>query len=212
MDVQVKICGLTSKEAIESAVAYGADYIGCVFYRPSPRYITPKMAVKLLSKVPRQIKKVAVVVDMNIDELSRLFRVFRPDYLQLHGQESEWDIEEIKNRYNIPVIKAIKIRSSDDVARGLRFAGVADMLLFDAKAPEALLPGGNGLAFDWTLLKARKIEVPWFLSGGLNLQNVQDALYITHAPMLDVSSSLERAPGVKDPQLIELFLKKVKSS
>lgn len=209
--VQVKICGLTSKEAIESAVTYGAEYLGCVFYRSSPRYIAPKAAAKLFSKVPKHIKKVAVVVDMNLDELSRLVQVVRPDYLQLHGQENERDIEQIKQKYALPVIKAVKIRSSDDVARGVKFSSVADVLLFDAKVPEALLPGGNGLAFDWTLLKAQKISVPWFLSGGLNLQNVEDALCITHAPMVDVSSSLERVPGEKDPQLIELFLKKAKS-
>ena len=211
-DIQVKICGLTTPDAVKSAVEHGADYLGFVFYRPSPRYIEPKKAAKLVAKVPRQIKKVAVIVDMNMDELSKVVRAFRPDYLQLHGQETEQDIERIQKKFTIPIIKAIKIRSSDDVAKGLRYAAVSDMLLFDAKAPEALLPGGNGLAFDWTLLKARKIELPWFLSGGLNLQNIKDALYITHAPMVDLSSSLERAPGVKDPQLIELFLKKVKSA
>lgn len=209
-DVRVKICGLTTNDAVKSAVKYGADYLGFVFYRPSPRYVDPKQAHKLTSKMSKDIKKVAVVVDINLAELATIVKIFKPDYIQLHGQETERDIEQIKKKFSIPVIKAIKVRSSDDVAKGLRYIGVADIILFDAKAPEALLPGGNGLSFDWTLLKARKIETPWILSGGLNLQNIEDALCITKAQMLDVSSSLESAPGVKDPQLIELFLKKVK--
>jgi phosphoribosylanthranilate isomerase len=209
-NVQVKICGLTTSDAVKSAVKYGADYLGFVFYRPSPRYVDPKLAHKLTSKLPKNVKKVAVVVDVSPAELASIIKVFRPDYIQLHGKETESDIEHIKKKFGIPVIKAIKVRSSDDVAKGLRFIGIADIILFDAKAPDALLPGGNGLSFDWTLLKARKIDTPWILSGGLNLQNIEDALHITKASMLDVSSSLESAPGIKDPQLIELFLKKVK--
>lgn len=209
-EVKVKICGLTTPDAVKAAVDFGADYVGCVFYRLSPRYIAPKDAAKIMVKLPKHIKKVAVVVDMSLPELTQMVRLFKPDYIQLHGRENEADILRVKEALDIPVIKAVRVSSSDDIAKAMRFRGIADMLLFDAKAPNSLMPGGNGLVFDWTLLRARQIEIPWFLSGGLNLQNITDALYISGAKMVDLSSSLEVVPGIKDPELIMSFLKKVK--
>jgi phosphoribosylanthranilate isomerase len=211
MTVKAKICGITSKDAITSAVEGGADYIGFVFFHKSPRNITPKKAAKLAAFLPDTIKTVGVFVDVTDVELDKIFKDYKPDYLQCHGKESHERIAELRKKYKIPVIKAIAVRSSDDVAKGKAFANVADMILFDAKVPSSPLPGGNGLAFDWTLLKSREFNVPWFLSGGLNIENVAEAVKISGAKMVDVSSSLESEPGVKDHDLIKAFLKKVKS-
>lgn len=208
--MKIKICGLTAFDAVRSAVKAGADYVGFVFYPMSPRNITPQHATALGRHVPQNIGKVAVIVDASDDEIDTILKHFMPDFFQCHGRETVKRIETIKAKYNIPVIKAIPIRVSDDVAKGNGYATVADMLLFDAKVPAAM-PGGNGVAFDWTLLKEREFDIPWFLSGGLNIQNVWDALRISGAMAVDASSSLEREPGVKDPELIELFIQKVRS-
>jgi phosphoribosylanthranilate isomerase len=211
MTIQAKICGLTSKEAVESAVKNGAEYIGFVFYHKSPRNVTAKQAAALSAGLPKNIKTVGVFVDVTDDELKKIFKVFKPDYLQCHGKESHQRISELKEKFGIPIIKAIAVRASDDIAKGKTYSDVTDMLLFDAKVPSSPLPGGNGLAFDWTLLKAREFNVPWFLSGGLNIENVTEAVKISGAKIVDVSSSIESEPGKKDPDLIKAFLKKVKN-
>ena len=208
--IKVKICGISTKDALDASVSAGADYIGCVFYKYSPRYISPKDAGKLTKNLPKHVKKVAVLVDASKEELAAIMAYFKPDYLQLHGKEDKSQVIHIRQTYHMPIIKAARISCSDDVAKALQFKGISDMLLFDAKAPSTMLPGGNGLVFDWALLRARKIDVPWFLSGGLNLQNITNALSITSAKMVDVSSSLESSPGKKDPQLIKTFIEKVK--
>lgn len=211
MTIKAKICGLTSADAVQSAVEHGADYIGFVFFGPSVRYVTAQRAAQLAADVPGNIKTVAVVVGAGNEELDHIFTYFKPDYIQCHGEESEDRIHALHVRYALPVIKAVPVRTSDDVAKGKAYSNVADMLLFDAKVPTSALPGGNGVAFDWTLLKSRNFQVPWFLSGGINSENVVEALGITGAQMVDVSSSLESEPGVKDPDLIKRFLQKVKA-
>jgi len=212
MSLVVKICGLKTQSALEAAVEEGADYVGFVFFPRSPRYIEPKKAKELGALVPSNIKKVAVTVDASDQELDVIFRHFKPDVIQLHGSEDHERIHALHRRFSLPVIKAVLVRSSDDIARGAAFAGIADMLLFDAKAPAtSTLPGGNGIAFDWTLLKSRQFMVPWFLSGGLNLENLEDAVRISGTRAVDVSSSLEIEPGEKDPELIRLFLQKAKA-
>lgn len=208
--MKIKICGLTSFEAVRSAVQNGADYVGFVFHQQSPRNLTPQSANALGRHVPPEVGKVAVLVNASDDDIDLILKYFMPDILQCHGTESTKRISDIKSKYNLPVIKAIAVRSSDDVAKGGAYAQVADMLLFDAKVPAAM-PGGNGIAFDWTLLKEKEFDVPWFLSGGLNILNVNEALKVSGAKAVDVSSSLEREPGVKDPELIKLFIEKVRA-
>ncbi len=212
MSVQVKICGLTTSEAVTAALRHGAIFMGFVFFGKSPRNVTPKKAAELSKDVPSSIKKVAVLVDPSDKDIDTILAEFTPDYLQLHGNETIERVKEIRSKYKIPVIKAVKIRSGDDVAMARSFVPVSDMLMFDSKAPtEGLLPGGNGLRFDWSLLGGRVFDKPWFLSGGLNVENVAEAVRITNAKMVDVSSSLENEPGKKDPELVKQFLNKVKA-
>lgn len=203
---EVKICGLKTKDAVSQAVRCGASYIGFVFFAKSPRNISPEDTAKLLKNIPQNVKTVAVCVDPSDAELANIFAHFKPDYLQCHGEESIERIVEIKQKYDVKVIKAVAVRSSDDVAHGKNYSDVADMLLFDAKVPKSPLPGGNGLAFDWNLLKNHEFTLPWFLSGGINSDNVTQALKTTGAKLVDVSSSVEKSPGVKDLELIKNFL------
>lgn len=208
--VKAKICGITTIEAIHAVIEGGAEYVGFVFFHKSPRNVTPQKANELASELPKHIKTVAVLVDAENTEIENILKFFKPDYLQCHGSETTERIYDLRIKYNLPVIKAIPVRSSDDIARGKLHANTADMLLFDAKVPNAPLPGGNGLAFDWSLLKAREFSVNWFLSGGINIQNIADAVRTSGAKMVDISSSLESEPGIKDPHLIKEFLKAVK--
>ncbi len=210
--IKVKICGITTKEALKASVSNDADFVGFVFFESSPRYISPKKAKKLTEKLPKKIKKVAVIVDLSISEIKAIIKYFKPDYLQLHGKETLNDVKRIKEEFSIPIIKAIKVKSSDDISKSLKYKDHVDMMLFDSKAPSYLLPGGNGLSFDWSLLKLLKKDSNWFLSGGLSLNNIEKALKTSGAAMVDVSSGLESSPGVKDPELIKLFLNKVKKN
>lgn len=210
MNTQVKICGLTTVAAVQAAVKAGAAYLGFVFYPRSPRHMTPAKVSELVKDVPPSIKKVAVCVDITDDEIEVMLTHFRPDYFQLHGKESVARVQEVKKKYGIPVIKAVAVRNGDDIARGMGYEAAADMLLFDAKAPETMtdaLPGGNGLVFDWNLLKNREFTVPWMLSGGLNAENVREAVTLSGASIVDVSSSIESRPGIKDPILIQEFIR-----
>ncbi len=206
MTIKAKICGLTTPEAVDAAVEGGAAFLGAVFFPPSPRNLTAEQAQSLLMGTPETCKKVAVMVDPSDADLTTILAHFTPDYLQLHGEESPERTQEIKQHTNLPIIKALPVRKSDDVARAGEYETIADMLLFDAKEPSSTLPGGNGLAFDWQLLKGRHFSLPWMLSGGLNANNVAEAVRISGAAMVDASSSLERTPGVKDPALITAFL------
>jgi len=211
MTTKVKICGLKTENEVKAAVEYGADYIGVVFFHKSPRNITAKQAFQITKGLTKNVKKVAVVVDSTDAELDNIVNEFKPDYIQCHGSETSDRIKKIKDKYKTGVIKAIAVRCSDDVVKAMDYADVADMILFDAKVPDAPLPGGNGLSFDWNLLKGREFRSPWILSGGLNVQNVQEAIKISGAKEVDVSSSVESEPGVKDIGLIQDFIKNAKA-
>lgn len=207
MPIITKICGLSTREAIECAVAHGAAYLGFVFFPRSPRNISPEDAALLTHDVPASIKKVAVIVDKTDAEIEALLQHFSPDYLQLHGNESPERTAEIRARYAIPAIKSLAIRDKADIKNAALYSHAADMLLFDAKPPkDANLPGGNGVSFDWNLLRDTKFPLPWFLSGGLSCQNIREAVDISGATMVDISSGVESAPGIKDNHLIQKFL------
>ncbi len=208
MTVQVKICGLSEPQSLQAAIAGGARYVGFVFYPASPRSVSPAMAAELARLVPTAVRTVGLFVDPDDDFLEHVVGQVPFDLLQLHGTESPRRIAQVKAAYNIPVMKAVKVGGPDDLAAALEVAEVADRLLFDAKPPAkvAALPGGNGIAFDWTLLAGRRWPRPWMLSGGLNAGNVAEALRVTGAPALDVSSGVEDRPGHKDPALVRAFL------
>lgn len=202
----IKICGLTTPEAVEAAS--DADFGGFIFYPPSPRHLTPEVAGKLASKL--RPPAVAVTVDATDSELTEIIKALSPTYLQLHGKETPARVREIKEKFGLPVIKAVGIASGDDAAKAHSFEQDADMLLFDARPPKGL-PGGNGVAFDWRILAHRTYGKPWFLSGGLDITNVREAVEVSGAGLVDVSSSLESSPGVKDPALVRAFIQAVKS-
>lgn len=208
MPAQIKICGLNSESAVQTVTAAKADYAGFVFFPRSPRHVTLERAAELKALLPATIQSVSVLVDPDDALIAQVQSILKPDYIQLHGKETPERVAAIKNT-GAKIIKAISVRSGDDVAQAGRYAA-ADMLMFDAKAPEDALPGGNGLSFDWVLLKGREFAKPWFLSGGLNPDNVAQALGATGARQVDVSSGVESAPGVKDATLIEQFVKAVR--
>ena len=207
--VAAKICGLSTAEAVESAVTGGAGYVGFVFYEPSPRNLSPAKASALASAIPSGIKKVAVMVDPDDELIGAVTAQVPVDLLQLHGKEDTGRIAAIKRRFGVPVMKAVPIAQEKDLARGRKYEQTVDMLLFDAKPAvdaEGALPGGNALAFDWTLLRGQSWDCPWGLSGGLTAANVADAVSVSGAPMVDVSSGVESRPGHKEPELIAGFL------
>jgi phosphoribosylanthranilate isomerase len=211
MKIDVKICGLTSKEAVHAATAAKADYAGFVYFPPSPRHLPLSHAAKLKALLPSSIQSVSVLVDPNDTLLKEVISILKPNFLQLHGKETSERVKEIRSMFpQVKIIKGIPIRSSDDVAAAMRFAECIDMLLFDAKAED--LPGGTGLSFDWNLLKNRQFPLPWLLAGGLNADNVAEAIRASGAHAVDVSSSVESAPGVKNPALIDAFVKAAKSA
>ena len=209
MTVEAKICGVSRPADIECAAAGGARYVGFVFYPRSPRNLTPDEAGALAAGTPAGIATVALFVDPDDAALDAVLACARIDILQLHGGESPERIVEVKRRTGCRVMKAIKISGPDDLDAATPYLGVADRLLFDAKAPPTLagaMPGGNALSFDWELLAGRTWPCPWMLSGGLDPDNVADAIRISGAPAVDVSSGVESAPGVKDPARIKAFL------
>ena len=204
--VNVKICGLTDRASLDAAVAAGARYVGLVFFEKSPRNISLLDAAKLAAVIPEGICKVALVVDAQDEFLDQLLAEVPLDMLQLHGKESPARVAEIKARYGLPVMKAVGIADASDVPALETYMQVADQILVDAKPPrEAVLPGGNGLAFDWRLIAGRRWPVPWMLAGGLTPDNVGEAIAMTGANQVDVSSGVEQAPGVKDASKIAAF-------
>jgi phosphoribosylanthranilate isomerase len=208
MSLIVKICGLSTTEALDVALDAGADMVGFVFFPPSPRNISFKTAATLESRVRGQAQKVALTVDADDTLLSYIVDALGPDILQLHGNEQPLRVAAIKAQFKLPVMKAIAVESKADLAAIARYAAVADRLLFDARAPrEATRPGGLGKPFDWQLLENLDPGVPFMLSGGLDAGNVGEALRVTRAPAVDVSSGVERAPGVKDPDKIRAFIR-----
>ena len=211
MPTEVKICGLKTIEAVDAALDGGADYIGLVFFPRSPRHIDIKTALTLADRARGQAKIVALFVDPDDKVLDSIIETVQPDMIQLHGDESGPRVREIRKRFHLPVIKAIKVGTAVDAARALRYNESADLILFDAKTPAgAKLPGGNGLSFDWRALAAVKDQMKFMLSGGLTAENVGAAIAMTGAGAVDVSSGVESAPGVKDAGLIRRFLLAVK--
>jgi len=213
MPVEVKICGITSEEAIEAAVEAGADYVGLVFFPPSPRTVLPARAAELIQFLPDDIATVGLFVDADDAFLESVLREVRLDLLQFHGRESPERLEAVRLEYGLPVMKAIPVAGAADLAAADPYLAVADRLLFDAKPPKgAQLPGGNAAAFDWTLLAGRKWGLPWMLAGGLDPTNVVEAIRVTGARAVDVSSGVESAPGVKDPAKIHAFVTAAKAA
>lgn len=213
MATQVKICGVTNDEAVDAALDGGADFIGLVFFPRSPRHVDIPTALKLADRARGQAKIVALFVDPDDRALDNIVDKVQPDYVQLHGDESGPRVREIKQRLHLPVIKAIRVGTAVDAARALRYNESADLILFDSHPPKgAHLPGGNGHAFDWHALDEVKDKMKFMLSGGLTPDNVAAAIAATNAFAVDVSSGVESAPGVKDPQLIRRFLAAVKGA
>jgi phosphoribosylanthranilate isomerase len=207
MSVRVKICGLRDAAHVDLAVAAGATYVGFVFFPKSPRHLTLDQAHSLAIGVPPGTAKVALTVDADDTTLDAIADRVPLDMLQLHGHESPQRVSEIRARYGLPVMKAVGVATAADLAALDAYQRVADQILVDAKpAPGAALPGGNGVAFDWRLIANRRWSRPWMLAGGLTPANVAEALRLTGARQVDVSSGVESAPGVKDAALIRSFL------
>jgi len=205
--MRVKICGLTSVQAVDDAVSAGADYVGFVFFPRSPRHLTLEQAEQLASGVPDNVVKVALTVDADDAALDALMAQVPIDMLQLHGHESPARVAEIRARYGLPVMKAVGVADADDLLDLDAYLAVADQILVDAKPPKtAVLPGGNGLSFDWRLLQGRHWPKPWMLAGGLTPENVARAIALTGARQVDVSSGVEASPGVKDSALMQAFV------
>src|SRR5262245_28748482 len=210
MPVDAKICGINSAPALAAEVAGGARFVGFVFYSRSPRALDADAAAALTARVPRNITRVGLFVDETNETLDSILRQVSLEMLQLHGQESPARVAEIRRRFSRPVMKAIKVANAADVDSASDYDGVADWLLFDAKAPPQMagaLPGGNALSFDWTLLAGRRWSRPWMLSGGLNIANLAEAVHTAGAAAVDVSSGVEDRPGLKSPEKIAAFLK-----
>jgi phosphoribosylanthranilate isomerase len=209
MAVDVKICGVNSAPALDAAAKGGARFIGFNFYARSPRALDAAAAAALAGRVPRGISRVAVIVDESNETIDSILRQVPLDMLQLHGQETPARVGEIRRRFGKPVMKAIMVATGADVESASAFDGAADWLLFDAKAPPQManaLPGGNAISFDWSLLADRRWNRPWMLSGGLNAGNLAEAVRMTGATVVDVSSGVEDRPGVKSPEKIMAFL------
>jgi len=213
MSLTVKICGLSTPETLDAALEAGADMVGFVFFPPSPRHLQFDLARALGARVRGRAQKVALTVDADDAFLQSIVEALRPDIVQLHGSESVAQIAAIRRKFGLPVMKAVPIAVKDDLERIATYAAVADRLLFDARAPrEATRPGGLGNTFDWHLLKDVQSRVPFMLSGGLDAGNVGEALRITRASGIDVSSGVERAPGVKDIDKIKAFVRAARSA
>ena len=205
--MKVKICGLTDSAGIRAAAQGGAAYMGFVFFAKSPRDLPFDKARELMIEVPPGVCKVALTVDADDAFLDRLTTNLPVDMLQLHGHEAPERVAEIRKRTGLPVMKAVGIADAADLPQLDEYARVADQLLVDARPPRnATVPGGNGLTFDWRLIANRRWTLPWMLAGGLTPDNVGQAIGLTGADQVDVSSGVESAPGVKDEQKIAAFL------
>lgn len=213
MSLLVKICGLKTPEALDVALESGADLVGFVFFAPSPRNLALAAARDLGARVKGRAGKVALSVDADDATLTAIVESLKPDMLQLHGVEPPERVTALRGHFGLPVMKAVPIAERKDLARIEAYKTVADWLIFDARAPrDATRPGGLGTPFDWTLLKGIDPGIPYMLSGGLDAGNVAEALRITRAPGVDVSSGVERAPGEKDPDKIRAFIRAARAA
>lgn len=211
---EVKICGVNTPESVDAAVAAGARYVGFVFYPPSPRAVTPDLAAQLARRLPTGVRAVGLFVEPGDPELDETLSKVPLDLLQLHGGETPGRVAEVREAISLPVMKAVRVADAEDVTAAAAFVDAVDILLFDAKPPKNVtaLPGGNGIAFDWSLLAGKTWPVPWMLSGGLTVENVAAAVAATGAPAVDTSSGVEARPGVKDVDKIHAFVKAAKDA
>jgi phosphoribosylanthranilate isomerase len=209
MSVAAKICGLKTPEAVAAAVAGGAALVGFVFYGRSPRCVDPAAVKQLAADVPADVRKVGLIVDESDERIAEILRGCDLDVLQLHGSETPERVAEIRRGFGKKVIKVLSVSTGADLDRAAAYENVADYLMFDAKPSKSMagaLPGGNALSFDWTLLAGRAFRLPWLLAGGLTPDNLVDAVRVSGAPMVDVSSGVENRPGEKNVSKIKAFL------
>ncbi len=213
MSLIVKICGLSTPETLDAALVGGADMVGFVFFPPSPRHVTLDVARALGKQAKGRAVKVALSVDADDADLENSIDALKPDILQLHGKESVARVRDIKQRFGLPVMKALAVETRADLAALPGYAAVCDRILFDAKPPkDATRPGGLGAVFDWHLLEGLDLKLPFMVSGGLNAANVAEALRITRAGGVDISSGVESAPGIKDPDMIRAFIRAARAT
>lgn len=213
MPLLVKICGLSTRETLDVALDAGADMVGFVFFPPSPRHLGLEIARELGKQAKGRATKVALTVDADDATLENIVETLRPDLFQLHGKETTARVRDIKARFGLPVMKVIAVETSADLAALPGYADVADRILFDARAPKgATRPGGLGTVFDWHLLENLDLRLPYMVSGGLTVDNVAEAVRVTGAGGVDVSSGVESAPGIKDPELIRNFIRAARAS
>jgi phosphoribosylanthranilate isomerase len=213
MSLTVKICGLSTPETLDVALQAGADMVGFVFFPASPRHISLETARELGRQAKGRAIKVALTVDADDTTLANIVETLRPDILQLHGKESVARLRDIKQAFGVQLMKVLAVETPADLAPLAGFAAVADRILFDARAPRgATRPGGLGAVFDWHVLENLDLKLPFMVSGGLTAANVAEAIRVTRAGGVDVSSGVERAPGVKDPELIRAFIRAARAT
>ncbi len=213
MSLLVKICGLSTRETLEVALDAGANMVGLVFFPPSPRHLSLELGRELGRQVRGRALKVALTVDADDATLDNIMDALSPDVFQLHGKESVARLRDIKQRFGRPVMKVVPVATAADLAVLPGYAAVADRILFDARAPkDATRPGGLGEPFDWHLLEKLDLKLPYMVSGGLRADNVAEALRVTRARGVDVSSGVESAPGIKDPEMIKAFIRAARAS
>jgi phosphoribosylanthranilate isomerase len=208
----IKICGISTPESLEAAIRARAAHAGFVFFPKSPRNVTPAEAAALSQRAQGRIGRVGLFVDAEDAVIAEAVASARLDTLQLHGSETPERAAELRARFGIPVWKALSVATAEDAARASAYAGAVDLVLFDAKTPKGTLPGGMGLSFDWKLVANWKGPVAWGLAGGLTPENVAEAVRLTGTPLVDTSSGVESAPGVKDLDRIEAFARAVRSA
>jgi phosphoribosylanthranilate isomerase len=213
MTLLVKICGLSTRETLDTALAAGADMVGFVFFPPSPRHLGLEAARELGRQAKGRAAKVALTVDADDATLENIVETLQPDLLQLHGKETIARVRDIKAKFALPVMKVIAVETPADLAVLPGYASVADRILFDARAPKgATRPGGLGAVFDWRVLEKLDLQQPFMVSGGLSADNVAEAVRVTRAGGVDVSSGVESAPGIKDPEMIRNFIRAARAT
>ncbi|WP_454623639.1 phosphoribosylanthranilate isomerase [Bradyrhizobium cenepequi] len=213
MSLLVKICGLSTRETLDVALEAGADMVGFVFFPPSPRHLALETARELGRQAKGRAVKVALTVDADDATLENIVETLQPDILQLHGRETVARVRDIKQRFGLRVMKVLAVETATDLAPLAGYAAVADRILFDARAPKgATRPGGLGAVFDWRVLEKLELDLPFMVSGGLNADNVAEAVRVTRAGGVDISSGVERSPGIKDPELIRAFIRAARAT
>ena len=213
MSLLVKICGLSTRETLDVALAAGADMVGFVFFPPSPRHLALETARELGRQAKGRAVKVALTVDADDATFENIIDALKPDILQIHGKETTARVRDIKQRFGLPVMKALPVETAADLSALPGYAAVADRILFDARAPKgATRPGGLGATFDWHVLENLDLKLPFMVSGGLHADNVAEAIRVTRAGGVDVSSGVERAPGIKDPEMIREFIRAARAT